>query len=472
MVGADVRQVEAEIDGCIRKMPIFNVKRDVLLQRLMTIWRDGLEVVHLRYAHAAMFQLEEGLKNSLAIEYLISTGAYQSIKWAMEYARDDGLEEVSDKALIDVVMTVPAPYVLLVDALKLGSHDRAEFSVDHGSKILTIYEGGNVSGHDSAIVRRDHITVPFHKQSPLVEDSDQLTTGWTAGEYRRYWRWLRSIVERAQTETIMAQAGPVAPMQEIMKRSVVVEIPSPPAPLERVQEDLTLTTAKACSSLKWKIDSWHDCPFIQIGDRVFGVSAAILTVAGSDDYMLRAAVRNDPRQYEKVSGLREERMIKICKKAFSEAEWTFTPHHHLANPPKEIDGYATKGSDICIVQLKSTIKPQSPWEVYKRNTDVIEGITHTAELVRRVGEAATGIVITDGYEGDYATWKESLATGIPVASLKDLDWIVKNPRSAFKILAERAGIEGDSAPEPLPERSGSLCGWGLRILDESKPSGA
>jgi len=266
MVGADVRQVEAEIDSCIRKMPIWNVKRDVLLQHLMTIWRDGLEVVHLRYAHAAMFQLEEGLQNSLAIEYLISTGAYQSIKWAMEYARDDGLEEVSDNALIDLVMTVPAPYVLLVDALKLGSHDRAEFSVDHGSKILTIYEGGNVSGHDSAIVRRDHITVPFHKQSPLVEDSDQLTTRWTAGEYRRYWRWLRPIVERAQTETIMAQAGPLAPMQEIMKRSVVVEIPSPASPLERVQEDLTLTTAKACSSLKWKIDSWHDCPFIQIGD--------------------------------------------------------------------------------------------------------------------------------------------------------------------------------------------------------------
>jgi hypothetical protein len=242
--------------------------------------------------------------------------------------------------------------------------------------------------------------------------------------------------------------------------------------LERVQEDLTLTVAKAQSTLKWKIDSWHDCPLIQVGGRIFGVSAAILTLAGSDDYMLRAAVLNDPGQYEKVSGLREERMIRICQKAFSEAGWTFTPHHHLANPKREIDGYATKGSDICIVQLKSTIKPQSPWEVYKRNTDVIEGITHTAGVVRRVGEAATGIVITDGYEGDYATWKESLATGIPVAGLKDLDWIAKNPRGAFKILAGRAGIEGDSTPEPLPERSASLCGWTLRILDESQPRGA
>jgi hypothetical protein len=234
MVGADVRRVEAEIDSCIRGMPIWNFKRDVLLQRLMTIWRDGLEVVHLRYAHAAMFQLEEGLQSSLAIEYLISTGAYQAIKWAMEYARDDGPEEIPDETLIDLVMKVPAPYVVLVDALKLGAHDRTEFSVDQDRKILTIYEGGNVSGHDSAIVRRDHATVPFHKQSPLVDDADKLTTRWTAGEYRQYWHWLRSVIDRAQTETIMAQAGPLAPMQEIMKRSVVVDIPSPPAPLERV----------------------------------------------------------------------------------------------------------------------------------------------------------------------------------------------------------------------------------------------
>jgi hypothetical protein len=271
MVGAEVRQVEAEIDSCIKGMPIWNVKREVLLQRLMTIWRDGLELVHLRYAHAAMFDVAEGLQNSLAAEHLVATGAYQSLKWALEYARDDGIEETSDKALIEVVMRVPAPYMLLVDALKLGAHDRAEFSVDQDRKILTIYAGGNVSGHDSSIVRRDHTSVTFHKQSPLVDDADQLTTRWTAGEYRQYWHWLRSVAEHAQTETIMAQAGPLAPMQEIMKRSVVVGIPSPPAPLQRVQEDLTLTPAKARSALKWKIDSWHDCPLIQVGDRVLGV---------------------------------------------------------------------------------------------------------------------------------------------------------------------------------------------------------
>lgn len=472
MVGADVRQVEAEIDECIQKMAVWKVNRDVLLRRLMAIWRDGLELVQLMFAHGAMFQVEEGIQSPLASEHLTAAGAYQALKWAMEYARDDGMDNVSDEFLVDLVVNVAGPYQALVDALKLGAHDKAEFSVDQGSRTLTIYEGGDVSGHDAAIVRCDHITVPFHKQSPLIDDGDQLTTRWTAGDYRQYWRWLRPIAETAETETIICQAGPLAGKQEIMKRPVIVEIPSPPAPLERVHEDLTLTISKAQGALKWKIDSWHDCPLIQIADRVFGVSGAILTLASFDDYMLRVAVLNDAGQYETVSGLREERMIEISKKAFSEAGWTFTPHCRLSNPPKEIDGYATKGSQTCIIQLKSTLRPQSPWEVYKRNSDVIEGITHTAEMLGRVKEGAKGIVITDGYEGDYATWKESLATGIAVATLEDLGWIAKDLGSAFQVLAERAGIQGPSEGEGVPERSGLLCGWNLRILDVSKPKQA
>jgi len=466
MVGANVRQVESEIDECIQKMAVWNVKRDVLVQRLLTTWRDGLELVHMLAAHAAMFQVEDGLRSSVGREHLMLTGAHQALKWAMEYASDQGSEEVSDEVLANLILRVAAPYQMLVDALKLGAHDMAEFAVDQSSKTLTVYEGGNVSGHDAAIIRHDHITTPFHKQSPLVDDSDQLTTNWTAGQYRQYWRWLQAIVEKAETNTIMARAGPLAPMVDIMKEPVVVEIPLPPAPLELVQQDLTLTPEKAKGALKWKIDSWHDCPLVRIGERVFGVSRTILTLAGFDDYMLRVAVINDPGQYEKVSGLREERMIEICKKAFSEAGWAFTPHYHLVNPLREIDGYATRGTETCILQLKSTLRPQSPWEVYKRNTDVIEGIAHTSEMLHRVGQGAVGIVITDGYEGDYATWKESLATGVAVGTLADLDWIAKSPQGAFTVLAERAGIVGDSAAQSLPERSMPLCGWSLRILDE------
>jgi hypothetical protein len=65
MVGADVRQVESEIDESIRKMDIWNVKQDVLLARLLVLWRDGLELVHMLAAHAVMFQVEDGLRSSV-----------------------------------------------------------------------------------------------------------------------------------------------------------------------------------------------------------------------------------------------------------------------------------------------------------------------------------------------------------------------------------------------------------------------
>jgi len=199
MVGKDVREVESEIDRFIQAMPVWSVSRDVLLRRLMTIWRDGLELMHLMAAHAAMFQVEEGLKTSLANEHLMATGAYQALKWAMEFAGDEGLEEVSDEVLVDLVMKTAGFYQVFVDALKLGAHGRTEFSVDRDRNTLTIYEGGNASGHDAAIVQRDHVTVPFHHQSPLVDDADQLTARWTAGEHRQYWKWLETLAQEAGT---------------------------------------------------------------------------------------------------------------------------------------------------------------------------------------------------------------------------------------------------------------------------------
>src|SRR6266566_865756 len=104
MVSADVRKAEAEIDDCIRKMDIWKVERKVLLRRLMMVWRDGLELVGLRFAHAALFQREEGIRSSLASEHLVVTGTYQALKWAMEYAQDDGTSEMSDEVLVDLVM--------------------------------------------------------------------------------------------------------------------------------------------------------------------------------------------------------------------------------------------------------------------------------------------------------------------------------------------------------------------------------
>jgi len=468
MVSQEVRDIEREIDLFIENLPIWTTKRDVLLTRLMEVWRDGLEVVALALSHALTFNIEGGLEKSIAQEYQLVTGVYQAVKWAMMYASEDGPEELDARVLTELVLKTASRYQILVDALKMGAHDRVEFTIDHASKTLTIFEGGDLTGYDEELLRRGHLTTSFHAQSPLVEDSDKLTTDWSAGQGREYWRWLNNIAEKAETETIMARAGPIAPVHEVMKRPVVMELPIPPATLEKVQRDLTLTVAKVRSPLNWKIDTWHDCPLIQIGDGVFGVSLALRTIqAMRDDYLLRAAVLNDPTQYEKASGLREDRMIAACRKAFEKDGWVFTPRYLLSNPAREIDGYAQRGSEILIVQLKSTLRPQSPWEVFKRNTDVIEGIRHTAEMVGRIGPSAKGIVITDGYAGDYATWQESIKTGIPVGTLDDLALIASDPVTAFSTFAARAGIGEKAASVSTPERKVSLGPWTLRMIDQS-----
>ena len=122
-----------------------------------------------------------------------------------------------------------------------------------------------------------------------------------------------------------------------------------------------------------------------------------------------------------------------------------------------------------MIQLKSTLRPQSPWEVYKRNNDVLDGINHTTGALPRFREGALGFVVTDGYAGDYATWARSLETNVPVATLQDLELIARNPGGALQTLKEKAGIEGRPTSEPVPEREADLCGWKIRLLDAALP---
>jgi len=436
----------------------------------MNLWRDGLELAYIRFGHASMFQNNESFGVAVAIEQHTNIGVFWCLKWAFEYAQTSSRWKPTDEQLVKLVSSEGVAYQMLVDALKFATVDGVEIVVDPDNRILTVYEGGNVSGYDHAIVARDHKSLLFHKQCPLVEDSDQLTKRWAAGEYREYWRWLRRIAEAAETETLLAQAGPLAPRQEMFKRPVVFRVPDPPAHLRKIQEDLTLTQQKIESRMKWKLSQYEDCPLVQIGSNTYAISSVVKTLASVDDYMLRVAVLVDCEQYNKVSGLREERMVARCGSALRAMGWNFQPHFHLSDPEREIDVYAAKDPRDLVIQLKSTLRPHSPWEVYKRNADVLDGINHTAEVLLRFREGALGFVVTDGYEGDYATWARSLETGVPVATLQDLDLIAGSPEGAFQIFKERAGIKGRPVSEPVPERDTELCGWRVRLVDTPKPA--
>lgn len=470
MVSEKVRAAECDIDEAIRRLPIWNCQKDLLLRGLLDFWRDGLEVVYMRFAHSATFQSSESFEVASATEHELSAGIFWCLKWAFEYAPSSGAPEPMTEELVDTVMKVGAPYQHLVDALKFAKVGGYQIDVDPAKRLLTLYEGGNITGHDHSIVSLDRTSLLFHQQTPMVDDSDQLTKAWTAGEYRRYMKWLRTFAEGAETETVLASAGPLAPRQELFKRPVVLELGEPPAELQRIQDNLTLTQEKIDADMKWKISEWLDCPLVRIGYRIFAVSSVAKHLAGRDDFMLRVAVLNDRAQYEKTSGLREDRMIELCREVFEKAGWNFQSRFHLRNPPKEIDGFASKGHQDVVIQLKSTLRPHSPWEVYKRNIDVIEGIKHTADVLARFRRGALGFVITDGYEGDYSTWAESLKTRIPVATLQELAVITGDPIGAFQLLAKKAGIEGKPTFEPLPDRETGLCGWTLRFVDSAHKS--
>src|ERR1017187_5723780 len=469
MISEQVRAAESDIAERIRQLSIWKSEKNLLLRALVDFWRDGLELAYTRFAHAAMFQSSESFEAAKAMEHEVNTRVFWCLKWALEYAPSSAAAGPTVEEIVDAVVTVGVPYQLLVDALKFATVGGNELDADADAHTLTVYEGGSISGYDHAIVEVAHTSLLFHQQTPLVEDSDQLTTNWTAGDYRRYWEWLANLAKEAETETILAQAGPLAPRQRICKRPVVFEVPEPPFGLRSVQQDLTLTQHKIDTGMKWKLAEWQDCALVQIGPHAYSVSSIIQALSGVEDYMLRIAVLNDRCQYERISGLREERMLALCKSVFETASWTFEPHLLLNDPPREIDGYAARGEQDVVVQLKSTLRPHSPWEVYKRNSDVIDGIKHTAGVLPRFRDNALGFVVTDGYEGDYLTWAESLSSRVPVATLQDLSVIAADPVGAFRYLASRAGIEGKPTHDPVPERVIDLCGWTLRLIDTAKP---
>jgi hypothetical protein len=469
MVSEEARIAESDIDDRIRRLPVWNSHKTAILRRLMHLWRDALELAYMSFGHAAMFQNDDSFEMATAIEQHNSIGVFWCIKWAFEYAQPSSRWKPTTEQLVRLTNSEGVAYQALVDALKFATVEGVEIVADADARTLTVYEGGNLSGYDHSIVARDHKSLPFHKQCPLVEDSDQLTKRWTAGEYRAYWRWLRRIAEASETETILAQAGPLAPRQEMFKRPVVFRVPNPTVGFTNIQEDLTLAQQKIDRGMKWKLQ-YEDCPLIRIGSSTFAISSIVRTLASVDDYMLRVAVLVDREQYDKVSGLREERMVAQSGSALRAKEWVVQPHFHLRDPEREIDVYAARGQQDLVIQLKSTLRPHSPWEVYKRNADVLDGISHTAEVLPRFREGALGFVVTDGYEGDYETWARSLETNVPVATLQDLEQIACDPEGAFRRLKDRAGIKGGPSSEAFPERDIELCEWTIRLVDTRKPA--
>lgn len=182
----------------------------------------------------------------------------------------------------------------------------------------------------------------------------------------------------------------------------------------------------------------------------------------------RLAARVDERQYTKAAGLREDRMMEVCQRALeqSSSAWTVETGVKFSNPKQEADILANRDTDNLILELKSTLRPETPWEVYKRNEELTKGIKQAKALVDR-GIAKRGFVITDGYRGDYESWSVALSHSVPIGTLDDLPDLAESPLKAVSALQERVGIaagHGDKL-EQLPDREAELGGWRFRLVD-------
>jgi hypothetical protein len=193
-------------------------------------------------------------------------------------------------------------YVAFADSLKMAKYNRSWLEVDESTRTITVYEGGDVTGADVQLVSHQHATLPFRSHLSFVEDADQLTAQWTAGDFRRLTERLHTTAADAEKESIISTFGG-APTH-LFHRPALVEIPDADSPAEQAAlQDLTLTVERVRSQDKWTLGSWFDAPFVMIGPKRMGVSNVIKTLAasGREGHMLRVAVQRDAEQYQNVS---------------------------------------------------------------------------------------------------------------------------------------------------------------------------
>lgn len=470
-VPAEMRVAETEIDRSIAALPIWNTPQETLLRMILEFYRDAIEVV---FALAAVgYQADDSVsvENSLCQEQDLHGGVLQALKWTMEFSPLCGDSPSPGAEVVHELIGIGRRYELLVDVLKMANYDRVTIVMNDAGRTITVYEGGDLTGADAQLIAYQHSTLPLYAQTPLIADGDQLTAKWTAGDFRRLASQLAAMATDLENEkVVMTVGGEETPL---FNRPVVLEIEDAHESAQQaVLEDLTLALEKTANPSKRRPTSWRDIPLVMVGSRRLAVSNIVKSLAGRacDDYMLRVASRVDKSQYDKVSGLRESRMIERCKAALETHGWAVRPRLKLTDPHRELDLYATKEEGHLVVQLKSTLRPETPWEVLNRNKELLKGIEHTAEAIHRFPAGTIGIVVTDGYRGDYNTWARALACGVMVGTMQDVDDIARDPMSAHVFLKSRAGFDERAERSPAPDRQLELAGWTLRLIDAPAPS--
>lgn len=99
------------------------------------------------------------------IENRVRAGVFYVLKWALTFCPEQSTE-IFDEMMVHSAQELGAHYETLVDSLKLTKHGLAHIEVDRAARLMTVYEGGDMTGEDWALVEQQQRTSPFRAHVP------------------------------------------------------------------------------------------------------------------------------------------------------------------------------------------------------------------------------------------------------------------------------------------------------------------
>jgi hypothetical protein len=241
-VSEEMRAVEREIDQAIESLPVWAVQRETLLLTILDFYRNAMIEVSMRLMHGRLFGNADSTGIGLLKEHYLHSGVLQALKWAMEFAGPHGHGPTPEAEDIGQLLELGKLYEMLVDALKQALHDCVAIRVNRENRTVTVYEGGDLTGADNQLIEHQVETLPYHSHTSFVEDGDELTASWTAGEYRELVGRLAGMARLMETSKGVSTFPGKEASADLPS---IIEIPSLPGKRQRaVMDDLTLTPEK------------------------------------------------------------------------------------------------------------------------------------------------------------------------------------------------------------------------------------
>lgn len=475
-VDRKIRTKEAEIDRRLQCLPILQTDQAILVRAILSWYRQEMGSFHFRFGKAAS-GLGGGIAAPLVDEHAARLGAFEALKCAFEFAPSHGHDRPPSRSEISELIQIACDYLTFSDVLFAAKRHRARLEYDSDAETLAVYQDANLSGHDSEIIATSRVTTPLTPQTPLVEDSDRLTERWTAGDFRAV---CLALSKRAQSMARVAQEYNMQSGLVIGMRPILVVPPKFTDIAHRaIVEDLTLCSKVVSEGRRWSspIVDFMEAPIVQVGPKLMAPSDLLMTLGSQalDDYMIRVARRVDPAQYSRVSEERHRRLCEFVAKALRSNGWNADPnvilHPTGAHGENEVDVLGRRGDDLIAIECKTTYRPQSPAEVFGRNKEIIGGIDHTVAVLSRSDVESngtrTGLVVTDGYRGDYECWAHALKTDISIAAIDDISVVAQDPQRAIGALRENIGIRDTATPSDGPSHTFKLFGLTVTVTEDA-----